>query len=69
MDNLCIQRFEQNFAFYVRLFLKPFPVGNENLTCSSISYFPPEKYQPDDQDSTHAIPCKKMKMIIFYDLE
>ena len=41
-----------------------FPVGNENFTCSSISYFPQEKYQPDDQDSTLAIPCKIKKILI-----
>ena len=31
---------------------------SENFTCRPISYFPQEKYQPDDQDSTHAMPCE-----------
>ena len=33
-------------------------VKSENFTCRPISYFPQEKYQPDDQDSTHAMPCE-----------
>jgi len=41
-------------------------VGNENLTCSSISYFPQEKYQPDDQDSTHAIPYSARNSAIYF---
>jgi len=31
-------------------------VGDHNLSCSPINYFPVDKYRPDDQDSTHAIP-------------
>ena len=36
-----------------------FSVGSTNFTCIPINYFPIDKYRPDDQDSTNAIPCEK----------
>ena len=37
--------------------------GSTNYSCIPINYFPKEKYRPDDQDSTMAIPCKKLANI------
>ena len=61
--NICVSKGLGKNSFYLN-FTGFFSVGSDNFTCRPISYFPQEKYQPDDQDSTHAIPCKMMKTLI-----
>jgi len=41
-------------------------LGSTNFTCIPINYFPQDKYRPDDQDSTNAIPYTARKSSAYF---
>ena len=55
-DKVFLLFFYQNFS--IIFFDFSILVGGTNFSCSRIDYFPTEEYQPDDQDSSKAIPCE-----------